>query len=154
MLPPPGMIVFLAARIAAKRAAHKRELTATLPMARAFAMTQLERIGERLAPHGLALRGGFHPRPGDGAPALPGGEGCGTILLLGNLGGSLWPIFAESAEFGDGAPHALDRWTRRILESLAPGLGATALFPFGGPPWLPFQRWAMQADCVSASPLG
>ena len=37
---------------------------------------------------------------------------------------------------------------------LAPGFGATALFPFGGPPWLPFQRWAMKADCVTASPLG
>jgi hypothetical protein len=117
-------------------------------------MTQLERIRESLAPHGLALRGGFHPEPEDGAPALAGGRACGTILLLGNLGGALWPVFAESPERADGAPHALDRWTRRILESLAPGFGATALFPFGGPPWLPFQRWAMKADSVAASPLG
>jgi hypothetical protein len=117
-------------------------------------MTELERIRESLAPHGLALRGGFHPAPQDGAPLLGGGRACGTILLLGNLGGALWPAFADSPELADGAPHALDRWTRRILESLAPGFGATALFPFGGPPWLPFQRWAMKADCVAASPLG
>jgi hypothetical protein len=117
-------------------------------------MTELERIRESLAPHGLALRGGFHPAPQDGAPLLGAGRACGTILLLGNLGGALWPVFAESPELGDGTPQPLDRWTRRILESLAPGFGATPLFPFGGPPWLPFQRWAMKADCVAASPLG
>src|SRR5258708_23622247 len=117
-------------------------------------MTQLERIQESLAAHGLALRGGFHPGPEDAAPTLRGGRPCGTLLLLGNLGGDLWPVFAESPELADGAPHPLDRWTRRILESLAPGFGATALFPFGGPPWLPFQRWATKADSVTASPLG
>ncbi len=117
-------------------------------------MTELERIQESLARHGLALRGGFHPGEGDGAPMLTGERPCGTILLLGNLGGALWPVFADSQELADGAPHALDRWTRRILESMAPRHGATALFPFGGPPWLPFQRWAMKADCVTASPLG
>lgn len=113
----------------------------------------LERIEESLRPHGLALRGGFHPMAGDGAPDI-GGRPCGTILLLGNLGGSLWPAFSASPELADGAPHALDRWTRRVLDSLAPGVGATALFPFDGPPWLPFQRWAMKADSVASSPLG
>jgi hypothetical protein len=116
-------------------------------------MNLLPQIAESLGPHGLALRGGFHPAPGDGAPALDG-RPCGTILLLGNLGGSLWPAFSASPERADGAPHALDRWTRRILDSLAPNFGATALFPFGGPPWLPFQRWALKADSVAPSPLG
>lgn len=32
--------------------------------------------------------------------------------------------------------------------------GATPLFPFGGPPYLPFQRWAMRAEAVAPSPLG
>lgn len=113
----------------------------------------LERIEDALRPHGLALRGGLHPVAGDGAPDV-GGRPCGTILLLGNVGGSLWPSFSASPELADGAPHALDRWTRRVLDSLAPGLGATALFPFGGPPYLPFQRWAMKADSVASSPLG
>ena len=115
---------------------------------------KLQRIRESLALHGLSLRGGFHPGPEDAVPPLADGQGCGTILLLGNLGGGLWPVFAESPELADGAPHPLDRWTRRVLESLARGFDATALFPFGGPPWLPFQRWAMKADCVTASPLG
>jgi ferredoxin len=113
----------------------------------------LERIGEGLKPHGLALRGAFHPVAEDGVPELEG-RPCGTILLLGNLGGSIWPIFNASPERADGAPHGLDRWTRRILGSLAPEFGARALFPFGGPPWLPFQRWAMKADSVAPSPLG
>ena len=117
-------------------------------------MIELERIRESLAPHGLALRGGFHPAPQDGAPRLAGGRACGTIVLLGNLGGALWPVFAELPELADGAPHALDRWDRGRISVVAPGFGATALFPFGGPPWLPFQRWAMKADCVAASPLG
>ncbi len=33
-------------------------------------------------------------------------------------------------------------------------LGATAFFPFGGPPWLPFQQWARRAEPVHASPIG
>jgi hypothetical protein len=116
-------------------------------------MTLLARIEESLKPHGLALRGGFHPGPDDGAPGLEG-RPCGTILLLGHLGGALWPAFSVAPERSDGAPHGLDRWTRRILSALAPAFGATALYPFGGPPWLPFQRWAMKADSVAASPLG
>jgi hypothetical protein len=113
----------------------------------------LEWIEESLKPHGLALRGAFHPIAGDGAPELDEGP-CRTILLLGNLGGAMWPAFSASPERADGAPHGLDRWTRRVLGSVAPGFGATALFPFGGPPWLPFQRWAMKADSVAPSPLG
>ena len=116
-------------------------------------MNRLEQIATSLTPHGLALRGGFHPALEDGVPALPEGA-CGTILLVGNLGGALWPAFSTSPEYADGAPNALDRWTRRILDALAPRFAASTLFPFGGPPWLPFQRWALKADGVAASPLG
>jgi hypothetical protein len=40
------------------------------------------------------------------------------------------------------------------VEDLAGRFGALALFPFGGPPYLPFQRWAMRAEDVRPSPLG
>ena len=86
------------------------------PMAAKAAV--LEEIGESLKPHGLALRGAFHPVAGDGAPELEGGP-CGTILLLGNLGGSIWPAFDASPERADGVAHGLDRWTRlggRMIE--------------------------------------
>ena len=48
----------------------------------------------------------------------------------------------------------LDRWSRRLIESLARELGGRALFPFGGPPFLPFQRWAQRAEPVHSSPIG
>src|SRR5262245_51101053 len=111
-------------------------------------------IAESVGRHGLALRGGFHPEAADGVPALAGGGMPGTVLLIGNIGGSLWPAFSRSPEFTDGAAHPLDRWTRRVLERTAASLGATALFPFSGPPYLPFQRWAMRAEPVAPSPLG
>jgi hypothetical protein len=106
-----------------------------------------------VAATGLMLRGGFHPEPTDGVPA-GGGRLTKTVLLVGNVGGAMWEAFAASPEMADGAPHALDRWTRRVLSAIAATLGATALYPFDGPPYLPFQRWAMRAEAVAPSPLG
>src|SRR6185295_7693178 len=48
----------------------------------------------------------------------------------------------------------LDRWSRRTIDGIAATLGAIALYPFAGPPWLPFQRWAQRGDQVFISPLG
>jgi hypothetical protein len=107
-----------------------------------------------LAGHGLLLRGAFHPTPEDAVPPLTDGNAAGTIMLVGNAGRGLWDAFAGSLEAQDDQPHPLDRWTRRVLEGLAGSFGATSLFPFGGPPYLPFQRWAMRAEPVHPSPLG
>lgn len=103
---------------------------------------------------GLALRGAFHPDAGDLVPVEPGGAPPGTLVLLGWIGGRQWPVFAASPEAADGAPDPLDRWSRRVIDALAAEVDATALYPFGGPPWHPFQRWAMRAEPVSPSPLG
>jgi hypothetical protein len=104
--------------------------------------------------HGLHPRGGFHPAADDGVPPLGDGEIPATLLLIGNVGSSLWPEFSGSAEAGDGAPDPLNRWTQRVVSSIAREVGAAPLFPFGGPPYLPFQRWAMRAEAVAPSPLG
>lgn len=77
-----------------------------------------------------------------------------TIALLGWVGGEFWDAFAMSSEASDGERNPLDRWSRRTVDAIADELGATALYPFAGPPWLPFQRWAMRAEPVSVSPLG
>jgi hypothetical protein len=106
------------------------------------------------AAHGLHLRGGFHPTEDDGVPALPDGRRPATLLLVGNVGGSLWPAFSQSPEAGDGAPDPLNRWTERVIGGIARAVNATPLYPFGGPPYLPFQRWAMRAEAVFPSPLG
>ena len=114
----------------------------------------LASIEQLAAPHGLHLRGGFHPSANDGVPALADGRTPATVLLVGNIGPSLWPVFSASAEAADGAPDPLNRWTLRVIESIAREVGAVPLFPFGGPPYLPFQRWAVRAEAVAPSPLG
>lgn len=50
--------------------------------------------------------------------------------------------------------HPLDSWVRGLIEDAASRLGAEAVFPLDGPPFPPFQRWAMRADTVYPSPLG
>jgi hypothetical protein len=102
-------------------------------------------------------RTGLVPR---GAVSLAEGERVGelagmrTIVLAGLVGRDGWGAFAASPEASDGLADPLDRWSRRLIESLADELGAKALFPFGGPPFLPFQRWAQRAEPVHFSRIG
>jgi hypothetical protein len=116
-------------------------------------MPSLAALEAALAPSGMALRGGFHPEFSDGVPALGDGSAAATLVLIGTIGASWWPGFAASPEAGDGAADPLDRWTRRWLTALAADCGAMPLFPFGGAPHLPFQRWAQRAEPVAPSPL-
>lgn len=103
---------------------------------------------------GLRLRGGFHVAPEDGVPPVGADRPAATLVLLGSIGGSLWPAFSASPELADGLDHPLDRWSRRVIGGWAERLGALPLFPFGGPPYLPFQRWAARAEPLAPSPLG
>jgi hypothetical protein len=102
-------------------------------------------------------RTGLVPR---GALSLTDGERAGeladlrTIVLAGMVGREGWDGFAASPEASDGLADPLDRWSRRVMEALAFELGGKALFPFGGPPFLPFQRWAQRAETVRVSPIG
>lgn len=114
----------------------------------------LTRLEEAAAAQGLALRGAFHCEHGDGVPAGLAGAPVGTLVLLGWIGGRQWPFFSRSREAADGAPHPLDRWSKRVVGTLAEEFDASPFYPFGGPPYLPFQRWAERGDDVFASPLG
>jgi len=67
-------------------------------------------------------------------------------VLVGFVGSENWPAFAASPEAADGAPDPLDRWSSRLITAIAGSVGASPLFPFGGPPFLPFQRWAQRAE--------
>lgn len=110
----------------------------------------LEAVKHAIVAKGLAFRGAFHPDTND----LPGGMDAGTLALVGFVGRNQWPAFASSPEANDSAPDPLDRWSRRVIGGLAEELGADAIFPFGGPPWAPFLRWAQLAEPVYPSPLG
>lgn len=103
-------------------------------------------IDARVRAAGLVPRGGFHPAPDDGVPGAPA-----TLVLAGDLGGAFWPRFRAEAR---DEPDPLDAWTRRVLGAAAADLGARALYPFDGPPYHPFQRWAMRAEGLKPSPVG
>lgn len=106
----------------------------------------LDEVRRTLEPSGLIPRGGFHPEPEDGVPGR-----AGTLVLVGNAGPAMWEAFRKSSPKGS---DPLDGWTRRVLEDAARRLGARALLPSDGPPYLPFQRWALAADAVHPSPIG
>ncbi|TQV77728.1 hypothetical protein [Denitrobaculum tricleocarpae] len=126
---------------------------------------ELEAVRHAVAASGLSLRGGFHPSAEDGVPLLKTGAPARTLLLLGNVDDGMWQAFRASPEGRDGgSSHAhplsdpdlgpLDRWSRRVITGLAEDLGAEPVFPFGGPPYFPFQAWARKSEPVWPSPLG
>jgi hypothetical protein len=102
---------------------------------------------------GLRLSGCFSPVPEDGLPALPD-MAESQVWMVGMAGSRFWPSFSLSPEHQDGLPDALDRWSRRVGQRLAQQLGGVALFPFEGPPYWPFQRWARRCEPVQTSMLG
>lgn len=103
-------------------------------------------IRDALAAHGLILRGGFHPGDDDGAP-----PDTGTILLVGNAGPAMWRAFNAARPAG---ADPLNGWTRQVLAPIAERFGAGVLYPFEGPPYWPFPRWAKRAEDIASSPLG
>ncbi|HSO48482.1 MAG TPA: hypothetical protein VLQ68_11185, partial [Rhizobiaceae bacterium] len=78
-----------------------------------------------------------------------------AALLIGNHGRAMWDACSREAEFLDGLPNPMDRWTRRVILAALAELPdrATALFPFGAELW-PFQRFAKRAMGLKPSPLG
>lgn len=113
----------------------------------------LTALADAVAAQGLRLRGGFRLVPGTDEAVLRHRQDARTMLLVGNVGSEMWQR-SRAAIRGAGAPHPLDRWTRNVIEPIAEAHDGTALFPFDGPPYWPFQRWAERAEGVRNSPLG
>ncbi len=105
-------------------------------------------LAETLAAHHLAILGGFHPGADDAVP-----PGTQTLLLLGPAEPGFWAHLTAQPEWQDGQPDPIDRWSRRVIGRIACDLGAKALFPFGGPPYHPFYRWAQRTGRIWDSPV-
>jgi hypothetical protein len=106
-----------------------------------------------LQPTDLVARGGFHVGPHDGEANGPlyGPHGpVRTIVVIGNIGGAMWPRFTAERT---GGRDPLDRWARARLIPVADSLGASFVHP-SDEPFQPFQRWAQRADDVWPSPIG
>ncbi|MDJ0771696.1 MAG: hypothetical protein QNJ12_23115 [Ilumatobacter sp.] len=99
---------------------------------------------------GMIARGGFSPAPDDGVPPLADGRPTRTVIVIGNVGGAMWPHFRRGESPG---ADPLDRWTREQLRPVAARFDATYVHP-SDEPYQPFQRWAQRAADVWQSPIG
>ena len=100
---------------------------------------ELETVFAAVERAGVVPRGAFRLENGERDGEL---AGLRTIVLAGMAGREGWPRVAQSPEAADGLDHPLDRWSRRVIETVARELGAKAFFPFGGPPFWPFHMGA------------
>lgn len=96
----------------------------------------------------LSILGGFHSNSDDKTP-----EGCKTLLLLGPDEPHFWSHLKTSPEGMDGASDPVDRWSKRVIDDWARHLNASAVYPFGGPPYAPFFSWALRSGRIEASPI-
>ena len=110
------------------------------------AVPTLAQIAAQCAKQHLAVLGGFAC---DDDPSVP--AGTRTLLLLGPLEPGFWAHLTAQPEWGGADP--VDRWSRRAIGQIACDLGAKALFPFGGPPYQPFQSWALRTGRMWESPV-
>ncbi len=111
----------------------------------------LTRIRAALDEHGILVRGVANFNCGEG-PLLSDGASACCVVLLGNIGGSMWPAFSRWRR-DHVVSNPLDTWSKSLIQPLATALNATAYFP-SDPPYQPFQQWAMQAERLTRSPLG
>lgn len=113
--------------------------------------TKIDTIRAALSPHGIFFRGAVHFE-GDG-PELADRRHARTVILLGNVGGSIWEAFSQWRHGNPDVADPLDAWSADVIRPVAETLGGTAFFP-SEKPWQPFQQWAMRAEGLKPSPLG
>lgn len=87
----------------------------------------------------------------EGAAQMP--NGLRSIVLLAPNEPAFWPLFTQSAEYRDGQPDPMDRWSLRVIGALAHQMGAQPLYPFGTQPPHPFYTWALASGRVWSSPV-
>lgn len=103
-------------------------------------------LDKALAETGLAILGHVNPEPSDIS-------GMSTLLLLGPAP-NFWEVFCQSEMANDGRRDPVDRWSEMEISKLATQFDASAFFPFGGPPYMPFLSWALDTGRCWQSPVG
>lgn len=104
-------------------------------------------LEDALQPSGLKILGCFHT------------EEKSTLVLIGNAGPEMWRAF-EASGYDEDNPDPMDDWSRHTIEKIAERLSndlqcpISALFPFDGPPYHPFQRWAVRSGNAFPTPIG
>ena len=96
----------------------------------------------------LHVLGAFHAEKADQAPPH-----ARTLILLGPGEPGFWRHATAAPEFTDGRGDPLDRWSKRVISALAGKFDAEPLFPFGGPPYQPFFKWALRTGRCWPSPI-
>lgn len=97
-------------------------------------------LSPKVDPHGLFVMGHI-------------AEADHTLALIG-ADSSFWDHFKGDAEYSDGQPDPIDRWSKRIINQIASDLQGTVVFPSDGPPYAPFIAWATQSSRFWQSPTG
>ena len=100
----------------------------------------LDKLAEAAAADHLDIFGAFH-------------ENGSTLVLLGPKEPGYWAHIKQSAEWRDGHPDPIDRWSMRTITKLADKFDATPHFPFGGAPFKPFFTWALKSGSAWQSPV-
>lgn len=75
-----------------------------------------------------------------------------TVALIGNVGSSIWPFFSDARKNRVGL--SLDQWTEDVIGAVARKFGNRVVYPFEGPPFHPFTRWAIRTGTLFPSPIG
>lgn len=104
---------------------------------------------QRARQDALDILGGFHLSTDEEGIAT----NSQTLVLLGPREPGFWDHFTLQQEWTDGQPDPVDRWSRRVIGHIACEFGAKAYFPFGGPPYHPFYRWALRSGRTWESPV-
>lgn len=108
----------------------------------------IARIDAEARKHGLFVSGHCATLPEDGlSPEAKG------VALLSPDEPRFWSILTASPEWQDGERDPVDRWSRRVVSALAAELDLQPALPFGGPPWMPFTRWALRSGRCHESPV-
>jgi len=113
----------------------------------------LQALELSLSNYGLLNRGGFNTNDNELQEYYDAFD-AQSLILVGVAGSKFWPEFKKSDEYLDGKPDPLDRWSKRIGDSIAESFSARAVYPFEGPPYYPFISWAKNCETVHSSKMG